>query len=69
MKRIIRNIADCVILGLFAVGCALPIVVFGMPHTGLWLNFDLTIEAAVLFVAFTFGICLGIWRIRNASQS
>jgi len=68
MKRMIRNVADCVILGLFAVGCALPVVVLAIPHSGFLPNFDLTIEAAALFVAFPSGVCLGIWRIRNASQ-
>lgn len=69
MKRIIRNVADCVILGLFAVGCSLPVVILAIPHSRLLPNFDLTIEAAALFVAFVFGVCLGIWRIRNARQS
>lgn len=68
MKRIIRNVADCVILGLFAVGCALPVVILAIPHSRFWPNFDLTIEAAALFVAFVFGVRLGIWRIRNARQ-
>lgn len=68
MKRIIRNVADCVILGLFAVGCALPVVVLVMPHSDFLPKFDLTNEAAALFVAFILGVCLGIWRIRNARQ-
>lgn len=67
MKRIIRNVADCVILGLFAVGCSLPIVV-AMPHS-FWFDFDLSHEAVVVFFAFAIGVCLGIWRIRNTKQS
>ena len=69
MRQIIRNVADCVILGLFCVGCTLPVVVIWMPRSQFLITFDLTPEFSLLFVAFTFGVCLGVLRIRNTNRS
>lgn len=69
MKSIIRNVADCVILGLFAIGCALPAFVLWIPHSSSWINLDFSPEGRMLVAVFTVGACVGIWRIRNKKQS
>ena len=69
MRRFIRHVADCVIPGFFCVGCTLPVIVLWWPRSRFWDTFDLSPEVTLLLLAFTAGVGVGLWRIRNQCHS